>query len=368
MTGIVVAATAAVIASQALISGSFTLVSEAMRLNLWPRMAIRYPSELRGQLFLPGVNLLLLIGCCGVVLHFRKSSNMDAAYGLAITLCMLATTILFANYLVLRRVRPLFIYAFLAMYLTIDGTFLVANLVKFREGGYIALIVAGLLFAVMFIWFRARKIKQRYIAFERLQPHVQLLGELSNDASIPRYATHLVYLTTAESPAEIESKIIYSILRKQPKRADIYWFLHVDTMDDPYTMEYEVKQMLTNDLIRVDFHLGFRVQPRLDLMFRKVVQDLVINREVDVTSRYESLEKHNIIGDFTFVVLETYLNNDRALSYVDRLTMRLYLWLKSVSLSDEKAFGLEANNVVVEHTPLDVNFRHGIKMKRVYPH
>lgn len=368
MTGIVVAATAAVIASQALISGSFTLVSEAMRLNLWPRMAIRYPSELRGQLFLPGVNLLLLFGCCGVVLHFRKSSNMDAAYGLAITLCMLATTILFANYLVLRRVRPLFIYAFLAMYLTIEGTFLVANLVKFREGGYIALIVAGLLFAVMFIWFKARKIKQRYMAVERLQPHVQLLGELSNDVSIPRYATHLVYLTTAESPAEIESKVIYSILRKQPKRADIYWFLHVDTVDDPYTMEYEVKQMLTNDLIRVDFHLGFRVQPRLDLMFRKVVQDLVINREVDVTSRYESLEKHNIIGDFTFVVLETYLNNDRDLHYFDRTIMRLYLWLRSVSLSDEKAFGLEANNVVVEHTPLDVNFRHGIKMKRVYPH
>lgn len=366
--GIVIAATAAVIASQALISGSFTLVSEAMRLNLWPRMAIKYPSELRGQLYLPGVNLLLLVGCCGVVLHFRKSSNMDAAYGLAITLCMLATTILFANYLVLRRVRPLFIYIFLAVYLTIDVTFLVANLVKFAEGGYIALMVAGLLFAVMFIWFKARKIKNRYVALERIQPHVQLLGELSNDNTIPKYATHLVYLTTAESPAEIESKIIYSLLRKQPKRADIYWFLHVDTMDDPYTMEYEVKQVLTNDLIRVDFRLGFRVQPRLDLMFRKVVQDLVFNREVDVVSRYESLEKYNIIGDFTFVVLETYLNNDRDLQFFDRITMRLYLWLRSVSLSDAKAFGLEANNVVVEHAPLDVNFRHGIKMKRVYPH
>jgi KUP system potassium uptake protein len=365
--GIVIAASAAIIASQALISGSFTLVSEAMRLNLWPKMVIRYPSEMRGQLYLPGVNLLLLVGCVGVVLHFRRSSNMDAAYGLAITLCMLATTILFANYLVIKRVRPIFIYLFLAVYLTIDVTFLLANLVKFAEGGYIALLVAGLLFGVMYVWSRAGKIKSRYTAFEKIEPNIQLLGELSNDTSVPKYATHLVYLTSAENPNEIEQKIIYSILRKKPKRADIYWFVHVDTLDDPYTVEYEVKHILHNDIIRVNFRLGFRVQPRIDLMFRKVVQDLVKSCEVNVTSRYESLEKRNIVGDFTFVAIDRYLNNGRSLKYLDRLIMKLYFWLKSISLSEAKAFGLEANNVVVETTPMEVNYVHKIKLVRTAP-
>lgn len=365
--GIVIAASAAIIASQALISGSFTLVAEAMRLNLWPKMAIRYPSEMRGQLYLPGVNLLLLVGCCGVVLHFRKSSNMDAAYGLAITLCMLSTTILFANYLVIKRVKPILIYLFLAVYLTIDVTFLLANLVKFAEGGYIALLVAGLLFGVMYVWSRAGKIKSRYTEFEKIEPNIQLLGELSNDITVPKYATHLVYLTSAENPNEIEQKIIYSILRKKPKRADIYWFVHVDTLDDPYTVEYEVKHILHNDIIRVNFRLGFRVQPRIDLMFRKVVQDLVKSCEVNVTSRYESLGKRNIVGDFTFVVIDRYMNNGRALRYLDRLVMKCYFWLKSISLSEEKAFGLEANNVVVETTPMEVNYVHKIKLVRTAP-
>ncbi|HEY8388128.1 MAG TPA: KUP/HAK/KT family potassium transporter, partial [Parasegetibacter sp.] len=324
--GIIIATTAAVIASQAMISGSFTLISEAMRLNLWPKLKINYPSEAKGQLYIPGINLLLFLGCTGVVLYFQKSSNMEAAYGLSITLCMLATSILFANYLVLKRVAPFWIYLFLGVYLTIEISFLIANLIKFSHGGYVTLLAGGLLFMVMYSWFRARKIRNRYVEFVRLENYISMIQELSNDRSVPKYATHLVYMTSANNPKEIEHKIIHSILSKKPKRADIYWFVHVDTLDDPYTCEYVVEHIIPNDIIRVEFRLGFRVEPRINLMFRKVVEDLVKNKEVNITSRYESLEKNNIVGDFQFLVMEKYLSHDNDLPFVERLVMNIYFW------------------------------------------
>ncbi|HKG08162.1 MAG TPA: KUP/HAK/KT family potassium transporter, partial [Pedobacter sp.] len=283
--GIAIATAAAIIASQALISGSFTLISEAMRLNLWPKLRINYPTEARGQLYIPAINFLLFAGCIGIVLHFKKASNMEAAYGLAITLCMIATSILFANYLVLHRIKPSFVILYLVIYLTIEFSFLFANMEKFPHGGYVAVLMGGLLFLVMYNWFRARKIKNRYVEFVRLEHYIPKIQELSNDRSVPKYATHLVYLTSADNPKEIEHKIIYSILNKKPKRSDIYWFVHVDTLDDPYTSEYEVAHIIPNDIIRVEFRLGFRVQPRINLLFRKVVEDLVTNREVNVNSR-----------------------------------------------------------------------------------
>jgi KUP system potassium uptake protein len=257
--GITIATVAAIIASQALISGSFTLVSEAMRLNLWPKLKINYPGEARGQLYVPAANFLLFTGCIGIVLFFRKASNMEAAYGLAITITMIATSILFANFLVLRRVRRGFIYLYLLIYLTIECSFLYANMNKFPHGGYVTLLVGGFLFLIMYNWFRARKIKNRYVEFVRLEHYIPKIQELSNDKSVPKYATHLVYLTSADNPKEIEHKIIYSILNKKPKRADIYWFVHVDTLDDPYTAEYSVEHIIPNDIIRVEFRLGFRV-------------------------------------------------------------------------------------------------------------
>ncbi|MET0244866.1 MAG: KUP/HAK/KT family potassium transporter [Flavitalea sp.] len=364
LPGISIATAAAVIASQALISGSFTLIGEAMRLNLWPKMKIKYPSEAKGQVFIPGINALLFIGCCGIVLYFKKATNMEAAYGLAITLCMLATTVLFANYLVIHRVQPALIYLFLAVYITLEGAFLVANLDKFPHGGFVALFVGGALFLVMFVWFKARKIKNRYVEFVRLEPYVPMLKELSNDLSVPKYGTHLVYLTSADNPHEIEHKITHSILQRKPKRADIYWFVHVDTVDDPYTMEYEVEHIVEEDIIRVEFKLGFRVQPRLNIMFKKVVEDLIAAREVNVTSRYESLEKRNVVGDFTFVVLEKYLSHDNELSFRERLIMKLHFWLKEISLSEARGFGLDSSYVVVEKFPLVVSTPPSIPLKR----
>lgn len=364
--GIAIATAAAIIASQALISGSFTLVSEAMRLNLWPKLKIRYPTEARGQLYVPAINLLLFVGCIGITLYFQKAASMEAAYGLAITVTMLSTSILFANYLVTRRTRRGFVYLYLLIYLSIEFGFLFANMNKFSHGGFVTLVVGGLLFLIMYDWFRARKIKNRYVEFVRLEHYIPKIQELSNDRSIPKYATHLVYLTSADNPKEIEHKIIYSILNKKPKRADIYWFVHVDTMDDPYTSEYSVDHIIPNDIIRVEFRLGFRVQPRINLLFRKVVEELVKNREVNVTSRYESLERNNVVGDFQFVVMEKYLSQDNDFPVMERLIMKLHFWLKEISLSEETGFGLDAGNVVVEKFPLIVSPVTGIRMKRVF--
>ena len=366
LTGIIISTIAAVIASQALISGSFTLISEAMRLNLWPKMKIVYPTEEKGQLYIPGISLLMFVGCIGVVLFFQKSENMGAAYGLAITLCMISTSILFANYLVSQRVKPFFIYIYLAVYLLIESSFLIANLQKFLNGGYVTLIVGGGLFLVMYVWYRSRKIKNRYVEFVRLEQYIPLIQELSNDKTISKHATHLVYMTSANNPKEIEHKIIYSILNKKPKRADIYWFVHVDVLDEPYTCEYNVEHIIPNDIIRVEFRLGFRMEQRINLMFRKVVDDLVNNKEVNITSRYESLEKNNVAGDFQFVVLEKYLSQDNELPFFERIIMKLYFWLKEISLGEERGFGLDPSNVSIEKFPLIVAPVADLKLKRVF--
>jgi KUP system potassium uptake protein len=363
--GVAIATAAAIIASQALISGSFTLISEAMRLNLWPKLKLSYPTEERGQLYVPGVNWLLFAGCIGMVLFFKRSSNMESAYGLAITMTMIATSMLFANFMITRRIESYWIYMYLIVYFSIEGSFLFANLHKFPHGGYVTLIVGGALFLVMYVWYKSRKIKNRYVEFVRLETYIPKIQELSNDRSVAKYATHLVYLTSADNPKEIEHKIIYSILNKKPKRADIYWFVHVDTLDDPYTAEYKVDHIIPNDIIRVEFRLGFRMEPKINLMFRKVVEDLVANKEVNVTSRYESLERNNVVGDFQFIVMEKYLSEDNELPMWERLVMKLYFWLKDISLSEERGFGLDVANVTVEKFPLIVAPVTNLKLKRI---
>jgi KUP system potassium uptake protein len=364
--GVVVATSAAIIASQAMIAGSFTLIGEALRLNLWPKMKVKYPSEARGQLFIPSMNLLMFIGCTVVVLYFRESSKMEAAYGLAIIITMIATTILFANYMVLHRVRSFWIYVFLIFYLAVEITFLAALAHKFLEGGFITIMLAAIMFSVMYVWYRSRKIKNRYVEFVRLEHYIPMIQELSNDRTVPKYSTHLVYMTSANNPKEIEHKIIYSILNKKPKRADIYWFVHVDTLDDPYTCQYSVDHIIPNDIIRVEFRLGFRVQQKMNLMFRKVVEDLVNNNEVNITSRYESLERNNVVGDFQFIVMEKYLSHDNELPFFEKIIMKAHFWLKEASLSEERGFGLDPSFVSVEKFPLMVSEVPQISLNRIF--
>jgi len=290
---------------------------------------------------------------------------MEAAYGLAITLCMIMTSCLFAYFMFIKRVPIIWIAAYLFIFLSIEFSFLVANLEKFPHGGYVALIVGGILFLVMIAWFKARKIKNRYVEFVRLEDYVPILQELSNDKTIPKYSTHLVYLTSANNPKEIEHKIIFSILYRKPKRADIYWFVHVDVLDDPYTMEYAVQTIVPNEIIRIEFRLGFRVEHKIQLMFRKVVEEMVHNKEVNVVSRYESLSKNNVKGDFRFIVMEKFLSRDNDLPLWERLVMRGYFMLKKISLSEERGFGLDSSDVTVEKYPIIVSNVSDFNLKRI---
>ena len=366
LPGIVIATIAAIIASQALISGSFTLISEAMKLNLWPKMKINYPTVEKGQSFIPGINTLLFVGCTSITLYFQRSSNMEAAYGLSITICMIMTSCLFAYFMFVKRVPIVWIVTYLIVYFTIEFSFLWANLVeKFVEGGVVTVVVAGGLFMTMIVWYQSRKIKNRYVEFVRLENYIPILQELSNDNSINKYATHLVYLTSANNPKEIEHKILYSILYRKPKRADIYWFVHVDVVDDPYTTEYTVQTIVPNEIIRVEFRLGFRVDHRIQYMFRKVVEEMVTNKEVNVVSRYESLSKNNVMGDFRFIVMEKFLSRDNALPFWERLMMKLYFILKKYSLSEERGFGLDSSDVTLEKYPIIVSAIPDMNLRRM---
>jgi len=367
MFGIAIATGAAIIASQALISGSFTLVAEAIRLYFFPKSRIVYPTEVKGQIYVPVLNLMLLLGCVGVVLYFRESSNMEAAYGLSITITMLMTTILFSFYLRLRRISPLLIWLFLSFYLPIEFAFLVSNLSKFMHGGYVTLFIGGALFAAMWIWNQATRLKRRYTEYVALSDHLDALEDLSKDPTIPKFSTHLVYLTGAPVSEMIESKIIYSIFRKRPKKADVYWFIHVDVVDDPYTTEYEVVTLVPGKVIRIDFSLGFRLEPRINVLFRQVLDELSKNHEVDILSRYDSLRKNNIPGDFRFIVLEKSLATENNLPLYERTIMWGYSLLKRFALSEERGFGLDTSSVMTEKVPLVISAPRTYALKRVYP-
>ncbi|MGL2966013.1 KUP/HAK/KT family potassium transporter [Flavobacterium sp. XGLA_31] len=364
--GIVVATMAAVIASQALISGSFTLINEAMRLSFWPKVKIKYPTDLKGQLYIPSINWLLLAGCIGIVLHFEESGNMEAAYGLAIVLCMIMTTLLLNYYLIMKRVSWYFIAPIILLYLTIEFSFLIANLDKFPHGGYVTLFIACILIGIMTVWYLAKKISKNYTKMVKIDTYKKVLAELSLDLSIPKYATHLVYMTNSNRVDEIEEKVMYSILQKRPKRADIYWLIHVNILSEPYRKEYKVNEIIKDDLYRIDFYLGFREPTKINLMFKEVIKDMVKNGEVDITSRYESLNKNNIIGDFKFVLSEKFLSNDSDLTFFEKIVMYSYFFMKKFSLSEEKGFGLDSSSVKIEQFPLVIHAPENIEMKRIF--
>lgn len=365
MFGIAIATVAAIIASQAMISGSFTLISEAVRLNLWPKVRINYPSNQKGQLYVPSVSFILWIGCMIVVLIFKESRNMEAAYGLAINITFLMTTILMTYYLTKIHLPKYLVAVFFGVFMIIELVLLVSNGVKIVHGGWLTIILSVVLLTVMWCWWMARKIKNKFIRFVDIESYYPILKELSEDESVPRYASQLVYLTSANFRSEIESKIMYSILQKKPKRADIYWLAHVDVTDEPFTNEYKVTQLIEGKLIRVDFRLGFRVEQRISLLLRKVIEDMVKNKEVDITSRYPTLKKYGLVGDFRFVVLEKVITRSHDLSFVQRIIIDVYNILRKLSLSDERGFGLDSSFVTVERVPLVVAHTKEIKMKRI---
>jgi KUP system potassium uptake protein len=363
LTGIITATLAAIIASQALITGSFTLISEAIRLNLWPKVTLNYPSNVKGQLYVPSANLLLWIGCCTIVLYFRESKHMEAAYGLSITLTMIMTTLLMVYYLRLQKFSIGIIVLFLIGYLTIEIAFLVANLVKFMEGGFITIIVASLILSLMFVIVRSDKIKNRLKRFEKMATHIFRLIRLSNDETVPQFATNLVYLTAAHNDDEIETNIIHSIFNRQPKRAQVYWFVHVKVTDEPYTTEYSVDILAPEDVYRITFYLGFRVEQRVSMFFRMAVSEMAKNGEVNIKSRYKSLDDK--VGDFKFVIIKQFLSNENDLPLLENLIMDAYFGIKSITPSDERWFGLDASSVLVEKMPMVIKEAKDVTLKRV---
>jgi KUP system potassium uptake protein len=363
--GVVIATLAAVIASQALISGSFTLINEAMRLNFWPKVKIKFPTDVKGQLYIPSINWLLFVGCVGIVLYFKESSKMEHAYGLAIVLCMIMTTILLNYYLIMKRVKWYFIAPLILLYLAIEFSFLAANITKFMDGGFVTLFIAISLIGVMSTWFLAKKISKSYTKIVKINEYKKVLAELSVDLSIPKYATHLVYMTNANRTDEIEEKVMYSILQKRPKRADIYWFVHVNILNEPYKKEFRVTPIVVDDIYRVDFYLGFREPTKINLMFKEVIKDMVKKGEMDITSRYESLNKNNIIGDFKFVLSEKFLSNDSDLTFFEKVVMNTYFMIKKFSLSEQNGFGLDNSSVKVEQFPMVLHAPEIINMKRI---
>jgi KUP system potassium uptake protein len=275
------------------------------------------------------------------------------------------TTVLLAVYLKRKKFPNYLIYTFLAVYLVIELTFLASNLAKILHGGWFTLVLGSILFSVMWAWSSARRIKNRFVRFVEIEEYYPIIKELSEDETVPKYASQLVYLTSANFSSEIELKIMYSILQKQPKRADVYWLVHVDVVDEPYTSDYKVDFLIPDKLIRIDFKLGFRVEQRINVLFRKVVEDLVKNKEIDITSKYPSLQKHQIVGDFKFVVLEKVLSKSNKLPFIERFIMDYYFILRKLSLSEEKGFGLDSSFVTIERVPLIVSTVDDTQLKRV---
>lgn len=358
--GVVLATIAAVIASQALISGSYTLISEAISLNFWPRVKIKYPSKAKGQIYIPLVCTSLFISCILVILYFKTSSALEAAYGLAITITMLATTILTLGYLQIKK-RPLVLIVLFAItYFTIEGAFLFSNLNKFTHGGWFTVAVASLLSAVMLSMYYGRKVRNRFITFHKLEKYLPILADMSEDVTIPKLGENLVYTTHADRLGEIEAKIIDSIImRNPPKRADHYWFLHVDIVDEPFKLEYKITELVENKVTRIDFYLGFKVQPRINEYLKEVISILTREGKFDPLSTNPSLRKHDIKSSFTFVHIDRSVFKHNDLPYFESLALNLYYRFKKFGLADIKAYGLEANQIINEHIPLTIPSSNG---------
>lgn len=362
--GIIIATMAAVIASQALISGTFTLVNEAMKLKLWPATRLRYPSEVKGQIYVPSINWILLIGCITVVLIFKESSAMEGAYGLAIIINMLMTTTLLVYYFTTAKKSTLRSSALAVLFVTLEGMFLVSNLEKFVHGGWFTFLIAALFFIMMFVLVRARKLRDRHTEFVDVNHYTELMKDVQNDLTIPKEATNLVYLAVADSKRYIDSNIIYSLFKKRPKRADVYWLLHVDTVDSPYTSKYSVDTIIPKKCFFVRMKLGFKTPHRINLLFNKIVHEMAECGEVELISPYPALHKHSMTADFKFIILNSWASSDSEISNFDRIIIHGYRLIKKFSLGTAELYGLEASNIETEKAPISVGPQAKAKIKR----
>ena len=352
---IIMATGAAIVASQALISGTFSILSEAMNLHFWPRMRIKHPTHVKGQLYIPVINRAMYIGVVLIILLFRDSSHMEAAYGLAITITMLMTTLLLGFYLRTKGVARIFILLFMGAYCVIEGIFLAANLSKFLAGGWCTMLIGGILFLMMYVWVHAIKIRHHYISTKPLNEYYQIISDIKADESIPKYASNLVYVNHAEKEGAVDDKLLYSIINKQPKRADHYWLINLEFADTPDTLEYSCETLVPDTLYSVTMRIGFRIEPRVSLYLRQVVEDLVASRKVDLRSTYPSLRKNGIPGDFRFIIIHRVYYPESSDNRQQNLLMTIYALIGKIGIDEPKALGLDTSMVVVERVPLIIN-------------
>ena len=352
--GIVMATIAAIIASQALISGSFTIFSEAMNLKFWPRQKIKYPTDVKGQLYIPFVNMSLFILCVIVILFFKSSERMEAAYGLSITITMLMTTFLLSAYLTIRRVNRWLTLLFLIVFVGLESIFFVANMAKFMNGGWVTMLLASVMIAIMYVWYNATTIRNSQIQIRDVRESFSIISDIKSDESIPKYATNIVYLTKLGGKYDIEQKILYSIINKHPMRADHYFLLHIDYQDSPSTLEYDVTTLVPDTLYRINLRLGFRIHPLVNRYFRQIIEDMVANNEFSLASSYPSLAKHNVMGNFVFVLINRIYSTLTSFSFKERLIMDAYEWIDHLKLSMTRSLGLNTSNVLIENVPLTV--------------
>ncbi len=364
---IIIATMAAVIASQALISGTFTLVNEAMKLKLWPSTKVRYPSQIKGQIYLPTINWILLAGTILVVLIFRESSAMEGAYGLAITVDMLMTTTLLVYFFTTSKKSRLRSSIMALVFFSLEGMFLVSNLSKFEHGGWFTFTIALFFFGLMFTLVKARGLRDRHTEFVDLKHYIPMVQDLQADTSIPKEATNLVYMAVADSKRSIDSNIVYSIFKKRPKRADVYWFIHVDTVDSPYTSKYSVDTIIPKKCFFIRIKLGFKSDHRVNMLFNRILHDMAENAEIDLVSHYDSLKKHSMPADFKFIILHSLASIDSEISTFDSLIIQGYRYIKRFSLSTEELYGLEMANVEVERVPIMVGPPAKVRIKRERP-
>jgi KUP system potassium uptake protein len=352
LPSVLIATSAAIIASQALISGSYTLINEAMNLNFWPRVAVRQPSENKGQIYISSVNTILWIGCILMIIYFKSSTHMEAAYGFSITVAMLMTTILLCYFLRYRlKWNRWLVLGVLLVFSTVEWSFFIANVAKIKER-WMFLFFELFIFLVMYVWFYARKINNKFTRFVDLGKFAPPIKDLSEDESIPKFATHLIYLTKADHRHEIEEKIMKSIFAKKPKRADVYWFVHINRTESPYTLEYDVTELIDDKLIKINIHIGFKIHPKTELYFKQIVQDLVQNKELNLHTRPDGSTKYNQEPDFKFIVFKKFLSVENELGIRDGFLLKSYFLLKKMGQSDERAFGLDKSDTEVEKVPL----------------